>query len=606
MRNGVSVKRLRWGLLASAALLLTVLAGYLLYGHLHVKLRLPNGGTLTRETDGYTYSQTVKGRTIFTLHAAKAVQVENGKWKLHDVVLTFFGSAGNTVDHVYGQEFEYDEKQGIATALGDVNMDLEPPPAVAGEKKTTDEDRVMHVKTRGLHYIRSLGVAATEERVEFQYGGLRGSSQGAEFYNGQNLLHLLANVEMSGDVHGRPVNMTAHTADLDRTNNVATFTAAEIKSENKTGKADHVIVYLRKDSSVDKLEATNNVALSEGTRSLNASRLDATMGATSLLQTARVSGGVTLADASVERPAHGSAGQVDVAFDAKGSPEKIVASSAAKFSMLDKHNAANTLRREIHGNQIVLNFVSSNLRGAKQRSLLSAAHAIGNAGALGDSLSSTGKAIAPALKTTTVAGDDLLADFSESVHGQTELKSLVGHGHTMLQQDAPLGAQQQSLGDTLTIGFATGAAATGKPDAQKITTAVQTGHVTIRARAAAKPGASATAAAQVTTASADRVSYDGSTEKLTLTDNAHLSDGSTELAANIVVMDQKTGDAEAHGRVMASMQSATKNSAASNNAATPVTHVLADDATLRHDTQIAHFRGSDAHPARLWQDASPS
>jgi lipopolysaccharide export system protein LptA len=129
---------------------------------------------------------------------------------------------------------------------------------------------------------------------------------------------------------------------------------------------------------------------------------------------------------------------------------------------------------------------------------------------------------------------------------------------------------------------------------------VQAGHVTIKNRAAAKvessePGASSSG-------TADRASFDGETQRLTLSGNAHLEDNDASLVAPVVVIDQATEDAEAQGGVQATMESAPRDGSSAK--ASPVTHVLAASARFAHAAKTAEFRGTDAQPAKMWQDAS--
>ena len=115
----ISVERLRVWLLVGAGLLVLIISAFLGYAHYraHRFLRdLPKklGVDVRRETNGFTYSQSLKGKTVFTLHAAKAFQHKDGHWVLHDVVVTLYGQHDDRVDRVYGNEFEWDENQGIA------------------------------------------------------------------------------------------------------------------------------------------------------------------------------------------------------------------------------------------------------------------------------------------------------------------------------------------------------------------------------------------------------------------------------------------------------------------------------------------------------------
>ena len=94
----LSIERLRWGLLIGGGSLLLLLAGLLGYSRYRAVRAWKNvlarsGATLTRETNGFSYSQSLGGRTVFTLHAAKAIQASNGKYALHDVSLLLYRQA---------------------------------------------------------------------------------------------------------------------------------------------------------------------------------------------------------------------------------------------------------------------------------------------------------------------------------------------------------------------------------------------------------------------------------------------------------------------------------------------------------------------------------
>src|SRR5665213_2107467 len=85
MRISVSIERLRIWLLVGAGLLVLVIASFLGYAHYRAHrflTELPGklGIDVTRETNAFTYSQSVGGRTIYTIHAAKAVEHRDGKY----------------------------------------------------------------------------------------------------------------------------------------------------------------------------------------------------------------------------------------------------------------------------------------------------------------------------------------------------------------------------------------------------------------------------------------------------------------------------------------------------------------------------------------------
>src|SRR5882757_10153687 len=172
----VSIERLRFWLLVGAGLLVIVIAAFLGYAHYraHRFLRdLPQklGVDVRRETNNVTYSQSVQGRTIYTIHAAKAVERSDGKMTLHDVGIVLYGRKQDRADRIYGQEFEYDQKSEIIRAVGEVHIDLQAPEAADANAKMDyaagkdlhggteaalekKDDRLIHVTTSGLVFLR--------------------------------------------------------------------------------------------------------------------------------------------------------------------------------------------------------------------------------------------------------------------------------------------------------------------------------------------------------------------------------------------------------------------------------------------------------------------
>src|ERR1700722_9544983 len=136
----VSVERLRVWLLAGAGLLVMVIAAFLGYAHHRAHRFLTNlpkklGMDIRRETNNVTYSQTVEGRTIYTIHAADEVEHSNGKMTLHDVGIVLYGRKEDRADRIYGKEFEYDQAAGVVRAVGEVHIDLQAPQAEGADAK---------------------------------------------------------------------------------------------------------------------------------------------------------------------------------------------------------------------------------------------------------------------------------------------------------------------------------------------------------------------------------------------------------------------------------------------------------------------------------------
>lgn len=354
------VERLRVGLVAGTVLLVAVLVGSIGYSRYRAakgwlnRVKQQTGANLVRETDGFTYSQSVQGKTVFTLHAAKAYQHENGLWTLHDVVITLYGLRPDRADRIYGKDFEWDENKGIARAVGDVEMDLQVPeglaqaergggPGAVGSGVGRGDAATIHVRTSGLVFLRKLDVAATSELIEFRYGSMVCTGKGAEFDSSPNALHLLADVHAQGTMRGRPVSLAAGKADFERTSNLLTLTTPVVRMGAKTAgteamaKAAGAVLHLRRDGSVEQTEATGGVLLEQGTRHVAAARLDAVLGERNQPQTARLSGGVRMVDDDARRPATGEAGEVRLKFGGTGTVEQVDAVGGAHVQMSEVH-----------------------------------------------------------------------------------------------------------------------------------------------------------------------------------------------------------------------------------------------------------------------------
>src|SRR5580704_8398131 len=306
----LSVERLRWGLLAGAVLLVGVVVVLLSYGRYRAvqawkQIVKRSGATITHETNGVTYSQALGGKQIFTLHAKRAIPHGEGRYTLEDGMMLLYGPNGQVTDRISGAQFEYDQKQGVAHAAGEVDIEIVPPEGLTGGGdggKAKAAPQVIHVRTSGLTYVKKLGVAATDQDVEIEYAGMHGHAKGAEFDTGQSVVHLLADVRAEGVLRGAvgavgsaggtPATLTATKADLDRNQNVIVLTSPVVRTGGRTGSAESAVLHLRKDGSVERLEASGGVTLKQDTRTITAATLHAAMNERSQMQRADLGGGV--------------------------------------------------------------------------------------------------------------------------------------------------------------------------------------------------------------------------------------------------------------------------------------------------------------------------
>src|SRR5665213_3010891 len=566
MRISMSVERLRVWLLVGAALLVAVIAAFLGYAHYRAhrfltELPAKLGIDVTRETNAFTYSQSMGGRTIYTIHAATAVQHKDGKYTLHDVGIVVYGRDSNRADRIYGSEFEYDQKNQIARAVGEVRLDLQAPaPASAQDKRAyaaggagggaSDKDaRVIHVKTSGLVFMQKLGVAATDKEIEFESGGITGHAVGADYDSDTGVMVLHSAVKVEGLQQGQPATLTATRAELNRPEKQLVLTQAKYvlvggakAGAGQTAEAQRMVVHLREDGSAERMEAEGAVTLTDGDGGrVVAPRGNVLLNSQSKPQTAVLSGGLRYVADEPLRQAQGKAAEGKASFDKAGRLQHVVLTGAVKLHEKVRASDASALwsERDLGAGTVELALISDKAG----KSQLQDAKASGNARLKVSS--PTGKPGQVTMSSSDLAGDVLTAHFVP-VDGVRRISVVHGSGHTFLRQVNAKGVVTTSSGDGLEVHFKpTVGHAGGATD--EISSAVQEGNVAMTQTPVKKPGNAS--APQEEKATAARAVYDGATQKLTLTGNVQVADAGSVLWADRVVLEQQTGDAEADGAV---------------------------------------------------------
>ena len=362
----VTVERLRLWLLVGASLLVIVIGGFLGFAHYRAHRFLAGlperlGVDIKQETNAFTYSQTVQGRTVFTIHAAKAIQRKDGKVTLRDVGIVLYGRKQDRADRIYGDEFEYDQNQGVVKAVDEVHIDLEAPAAKDARARTADaagkgadvhgDPRVIHVKTSGLIFLQKLGVAATEKEIEFETGGMTGHAVGAEYNSDTGVLLLEHNVQVNGLDHGTPVILTAARADVDRTNELVSLQTAKIVSIGATDSsgrrslsADHAVIHLSKEGTPQRIDAEGAVSLASGDGVVTAPRAEMLLGDLGRLQRAHMMGGLRYTEDGPARKANGEARDGVAIFDGAGRLERVEMEGDVRLAEQAQSGGARELR----------------------------------------------------------------------------------------------------------------------------------------------------------------------------------------------------------------------------------------------------------------------
>jgi lipopolysaccharide export system protein LptA len=628
----VTPASLRTWIVVVAGLLVAAIAGFFVYGRWQGRgfgRDLPGGlGTsIQQSTNGFTYSQSRGGHTIYTLHASKAVQYKNGgHLELHDVGITLYGAEGAPANRIYGSDFDWDPVNGVARAAGEVQIDLQgsaapasqagKAPADEGESKST-----VHVKTSGLSFNQKTGLASTTEKLEFRLAEAAGSATGASFDSQTGIMILGADVAFNSSVGGNPLAVRAGHAQFDRSSRLLYLLQEVTDYADTHSSSDQATVSFRSDGSAYQVEAQGNVIFtgSDGQK-INTRRAKVDLGPKSEPEQAVLEGGLLYVADNAARLLHGSASSGTILFGPQPTikhaqlrdavsvveEEKLppVPSPASKA----RQNPPDSTTRQVQATQVDIDFAPGPDRRPLAQHILAAGGARVNVHTL--------HAKTPP-EDTTVQGDQLFATLTD---GEV-FSSLRGTGHTRLAVVSPSGVTQTSTGDNLLMTFAPpqpppvprkGKETPPAPQpAARLQSAVQVGNVTMIQETPANPTGEAAAkigggaqpggsAGDVTTATAQRVAFDATSQVIQLSGSPRLRDASGDLSADAVELERATGNANATGGVKATY----RNSTGQQNmafAASGLVHVVADHAHLDHATALTTFFGKAGESARLWQ-----
>lgn len=602
----VTVERLRLWIVLAASLLIIVLAGFFIWSGLqyrHIVQNLPRrlGVNIQQTASGFTYSQSSHGHTLFTIHASKLMSFKNDQAELHNVAITLYGPPGShRADKIYGDEFRYDRKTGVASSQGKVEIDLENP----SQNGQTTPQRPIHVETSQLTYNSKTGLAETSQYTEFSLPQGSGHSTGATYNSKTGLLVLEQQVYLqtqptaaqagSAQTNSSAVIHAAHLSFL-RGSNEATLLAPVIQYRNATTTAAQALLYFRPNGSADHVLAQGNVRMLSSTGAVFTAQLaQIHLDTKDQPQSANLSGGVTYASHAPRENMHGSAQQAHLLFAAQPGHLNRSLLRHAQFDdavhfvqqfagVSGDANAVST--RDIQGGRADVAFIPAK---SGTKSIPTTITVGQNAVATLHSVSTHQPP-----QQTVIRADKLVA----ALAGGRILRTVDGTGHAELVSLGKDGATNTTHSDTLHLIFAQ-----PSPNAAaQLVSAVEDGHVVMRQAPAAKAGKSQ----QPVTAWASHADYTAANQTVRLRGNPRLEQtGSLNLSADAIDYHRDTGNALATGNVKATYNQS--GGAASSQSLPQLggkgnTNVIAARAEFSSAKGIAYFYGAPSHPARLWQ-----
>jgi lipopolysaccharide export system protein LptA len=608
----ITIKRLRLLIVGLTCLILAVLGGFLVYARYRIRhfgKDLPGklGLNIQQTANGYTVSQSEKGHTVFTIHASKLVQFKSdGHAILHDVAITLYGPPGaDREDHVYGSDFDYDQKNGIASAQGEVQIDLQAPQSANGQPAADSEQTeksTIHIKASGVVFNQKTGMATTNQAVEFHLPKAAGQAVGATFDSKQGILVLDKQFELTTSTNGEPAVVHASHAQLLRDSRQAFLLNAVSAFRNERSSAEQAIIYFRKDGSAERIDAKGNVhtVMDDGAQTTSQTA-NILLNEKSQPTQAVMGGGVNFIDHDDSQTMHGNAVEGTLTFGQDAVLRHAQFRNAVSFVdqqlklANDPHGSAT---RQVQASKLDVDFTT----GPDKKAMAQKALATGNAVAILRAIPSKGPE-----QNTTISADQLLATLSDG----RAIQQLDGTGHTKIEDLAQDGSTNVSTGDVLHISFVPQGTAPTPIKARKpqvaqgsqIDKAVQEGNVALT-QMPAKSTKTANGGSQLPLhATAKRAEYDAGDQVLHLTGNPRVNNGEIDLAAQTVDYRRDTGDANAKGDVKATYlregDQPGKASGSMFGGQGPV-HIVAEQADLQHATGDSIFRGQ----ARMWQTAN--
>jgi lipopolysaccharide export system protein LptA len=620
-----TIRRLRWLMLAGAVVLIGVLTGYIwIARHLHgFHFKPPPGLGYDPITDEFLYAPSNGGHKLYEVRASRQIRHKDGNLTLLHVGIELYGKTGEPTDHIHGDQFEYNPKEGVIQAAGPVFIDLLPPPPANGKPaKPDDGSRVIHLKTTGLVFRQKDEYASTDKGIEFMVAGMNGTAVGATYDSKSGVVVLQSQVRVSG-LRGapgkeRPMLLTAAHAEMDRNGDVVILEAAKLTSATDSGtqasSAQHAVVHTKPDGTPTHVDANGNVTLTgEGRGTVTSDKLDMDLNDDGQVTAAHLMGVVRFTNDTPLKQEYGKANDAKIAFDNQGRPVHALMTGEVEADL-----TAGEGTRWLGADRLDMALAG----GGKEPVLVRSAQATANGGAKMRMVDATqrkdakGK-VSGGILRTNVTADLLTARFTDDGK-QSQLSGVDGAGRTIVARslvDNSGGTAGQvqwhetGTGDTLKMDFRTvpgvGPAVNGKarPAKSELTRAEQRGSVKIVREALSKPDPSKKPAASgsvpamdVQHADGDTATYDADTDGMTMTGLVKVSDPESALFADRVTFDQGTGDATAEGGVRVSYLQ-------QGSTGEPV-HVMSARAIGHRATGITQFFSGPNGNAKMWQAGS--
>jgi lipopolysaccharide export system protein LptA len=578
-----TIARLRSWLIVLIVLILVVVAGFLTYGKWIVRNALKNaaktklGIEYQQSTEGFSLSKSQGGHTLFTVRASKAVTYkQTGRAQLNDVNITVYGRQGDRFDQIYGKQFEYDPKTHVVSAAGDVQIDLQSADPNAKRPDQTPPAEVknpVHLKTSGLSFNETTGIAHTDNMVEFSVPQAEGTAQGVTYDSKARTLTLAGNIHLKRN-GPQPVDFRAsHGIINSEQPSRATFDQVRVDRPAGQLQADQLILYFRPDNSVDHVVANGNLRGNASGKSnidfhsqhgevLMANDADVPRRATLV-------GGVDV-NATGEHAVHAQAQRVVADFTDDGHVRLVHALDGVHMTQPPSATATSANAQAV---ELTANAVDFFIRGGDT---LERAETIGPAQVTATP-THTAHTAAKKPSKTVVTADKFQANFNQDGH----LSGITGAPNAKMVTSAPGEPDRTTTSHEIKVAF----------DADgTMTSMVQQG--AFEYHESQPTGERA--------AFAEQALYNPQNETLRLSGSPRVVEGGMTTTAETVLLNRASGEIEAQNNVKTTYNDLKTNAQGALFSAGSPVHVTARQMTASRAAGQAKYTGN----ARLWQDAN--
>lgn len=589
-----SLAQVRKWLVWSAVALLGVVTISYYVAKLKVKPTLHSvpkqlGIDIQQTSEGFSFSKSEGGRTIYTIRASNAVQFKKGgRADLKNVHIVVYGKSHDRFDQIYGKEFTYDPEGGDVNAIGEVHIDLQgyaEGPTRPDQAQPDELKNPIHVVTNSLTFNQKTGQAHTDDVVEFRTLQASGTAKGAYYDSNTSQLQLKSEVHIvtKGD---NAADIFGSSGTIQKDPRQAVLLDAAIYQPDRTLTTSKLTMLFEPDNTVQHAQAEGNVNIEVRGPTivdLSGPHGDLNMGPQNEVKQAVLTGGAKY-NTRGENLSHGSADTFILDFEADNQPKvfHMVKNARMKQEPQPGKSGSPGQPMEIAADQ--LNFVLEN----------------GNEIQTGDTGGKAQITIFPApagskpAKTSPKAGQDLgsansttvatAGKFHATFGAGNRMQTLHGSPDTRIVSQSPGQPDKVSNSQNLDVAFA--------PDggAEKL---VQTGDFQYH-EPSAKPDTGGRAMF------ADKATYTPADQLLVLNGSPRAIDGGMTTSADVIRLNRQSGEAVADGNVKTTYSDLKPQPNGALLAASDPVHVTALHMTSHQQPGIAHYTGN----VRLWQTAN--